>query len=149
MQANKSDNTGNSIIAGAFGLAVAAALGAAAGLLFAPQSGAKTRDEIGKKAEAIATTFKQSREEIQEWLTEIFGTVNDTLEEAYLNIRGHILAGIDEVADKAQMTQKAYEKIVDDVVKEASKDRDWAEEKVQALAKKFKGEWKKIHSQLK
>lgn len=148
MQKHDSNNSG-SMVAGALGLAIAAALGAAAGLMFAPQSGAKTRKELGEKAEALATTFKESKEDIQSWLTDTFGTVSDGLEEAYLNIRGHILAAIDEVEDKAKLTQKSYDKIVDSIVKELSKDRDWAEDKIEALAKRFKGEWKKIQPTLK
>lgn len=149
MQKNEANSAGRGIVAGALGVAVAAALGAAAGMLFAPQSGAKTREELGKKAEELATTFKQSKDEIHAWLTEVFGTVTDTLEEAYLTIRGNILAAVDAVEDKAKFSQKAYEKIVDDVLKEAGKDKEWAEEKVAALAKRFKGEWKKIQATLK
>lgn len=148
MQHNTSVKDGNGVAMGALGLAVAAALGAAIGLMFAPQSGEKTRKELAQKAESLAATFQQSRESIQKWLTDIFGAVNDQLEEFYLNMRGHILAAVDAVEDKKHFTQQQFESIVDDVIKNAAKGREWTEDKVEVLAHRFKAEWKEIHSKL-
>ena len=131
------------------GLAIAAALGAAVGIMFAPQSGDKTRKELAKKAESLATTFQESRESIQNWLTQVFGSVSDQLEEIYLNIRGDILASIDEIEDKKHLTQKKYDAIVDSIIDEAAKNRDWAADKVEAWKDRFHAEWKDIQAKIK
>ncbi|MBI4836681.1 MAG: YtxH domain-containing protein [Candidatus Abawacabacteria bacterium] len=149
MNHNTSVRHVNGVAFGALGLAVATALGAAIGLAFAPQSGAKTRKELWQKAQGLATTFQQSKETVQNLLAEVFGSVDDQLEQAYLEIRGHILAAVDDISDKRQLTQKRFDKIVDDAIAEVTKGKDWAEDQVKALAERLKGEWEAIQTQLK
>lgn len=135
------DNRSNNLALGALGIAVAAAIGAALGLAFAPQKGEKTRDDIRKKAEELAAGFKQKREDVQKTLTEIFGNVSDDLEKAYVEIRGNILAGLDDLKAKKKATQANFEKLVDQVVDEATKSGKWAKDKVKAMTNKIKSEW--------
>lgn len=135
------DNRSNNLALGALGIAVAGAIGAALGLAFAPQKGEKTRDDIRKKAEELAAGFKQKREDVQKTLTEMFGNVSDDLEQAYVEIRGNILAGLDDLKAKKKATQANFEKLVDEVVDEAAKSGKWAKDKVKAMTDKVKSEW--------
>ncbi len=142
------DHGSNNLALGALGIAVAAAIGAGLGLAFAPQKGEKTRDDIRKKAEALASGFKQKREDVQKTLTEMFGNVSDDLEQAYVEIRGNILAGLDDLKAKKKATQANFEKLVDDVVDEAAKSGKWAKDKVKAMTDKVKGEWEDFKADL-
>lgn len=133
---------------GALGIAVAAAIGAAVGLAFAPQSGEKTREDIRKKADELASSFKQKREDIQKMLSEMFGHVNDELEKAYVEVRGYIIAGLDDLNTKKKATQANFEKLVDDVVGNAAEKGKWTEDQVKALSKKIKAEWNEFKSNM-
>ena len=145
---NSTPNSGSNIAMGALGFAVAAAIGAALGLAFAPKSGEETRADIAKEANRLAKGFKQSKDQITETLQSVFGTVNSELEKTYIEIRGHILAAMDEIKDKKQFTQKHFEKIVDDTVKDFAAKKDWATDKITTLSERIKAEWKDIQAEL-
>lgn len=138
---HSNDHGSNGFALGALGIAVAAAIGAGLGLAFAPQKGEKTRDDIRKKAEELAAGFKHKREDVQKTLTDMFGKVSDDLEQAYVEIRGNILAGLDDLKAKKKATQANFEKLVDEIVDTAAKDGKWAKDKVKAMTDKIKGEW--------
>lgn len=145
---NLQKHNGGNAAMGALGFAVAAAIGAALGLAFAPKSGEETRADIAKEAQRLAKSFKQSKEHITETLQSVFGTVSDELEETYVDIRGHILAAMDDIKDKKQLTQKRFEQIVDDTVKDFADKKEWAADKVSALTDRIKAEWKDIKAEL-
>ena len=138
----------NKLAMGALGIAVAAAIGAALGLAFAPQKGEKTRDDIRKKAEELAAGFKQKREDVQKTLSDMFGNVSEDLEKAYVEVRANIIAGLDDLKAKKKATQANFEKLVDEVIDEAAKKGKWAKDKVSALADKVKAEWEDFQAEL-
>ncbi len=148
MSHNTSGNTVNHSGVGALGLAVAAAIGAAIGLVFAPQSGEKTRKDLWNKAQDIASGFNETRESVQKFLTETFGRVSDDLEQAYVEIQGRVLAAIDDLSDKAELTQKRYREIVAEAVISIAEGKDWADKEVQAISKKLEGEWDKVKARI-
>ncbi|WP_167342779.1 YtxH domain-containing protein [Nonlabens sp. SY33080] len=74
--------TGNTIIA----LAAGAALGAIAGILYAPESGKKTRKKLKKEAIKAKDTFTESAQRTYEQVaaktSEVRGTVGERIDEA-------------------------------------------------------------------
>ncbi len=54
------------------GSVVAAALGAAAGVLLAPKSGKETREEISKKTDEVVTSAKELTEKVTSEVKELF-----------------------------------------------------------------------------
>lgn len=136
-----SDHKSNGALSAGLGFAVAVALGATLGVLFAPKEGAETQKDITEKAKELAKSFKKTRKEIQASLENIFGEVTKELEENYLELQGHILASVDEIKDKADLNQKKYDEIVEDVVKGFSKGKKWTERSIRDLIKELQKDW--------
>lgn len=74
--------TGNTLIA----LVAGAAIGVAAGMLYAPDSGEKTRKKLKKKAKKaqkdLSLQAQKTYEEINQKASELKGTLDDRLESA-------------------------------------------------------------------
>lgn len=122
------------------GIAVAMALGATLGILFAPKEGTETQKDIMEKAHELAKKFKKSRKEVQETLKNIFGEVTKELEENYLELQGNILAQLDDIKD--ELTEKKYYKIVQDAVTQFSEDKKWTEKSIHSLVSELQKDWK-------
>ncbi len=133
---------GMSPLSTGLGLAIAVALGASLGILFAPKKGSETQKDISEKASLLAKKFKKSRGEVQESVKNIFGEVTKELEESYLEVHGNILASLDNIKDEADLTQKKYNEIVQNAVDDLSKDKEWAEKSIKGLIKDLQKEWK-------
>lgn len=146
MNQNTSDRNVNHSGVGALGLAVAAAIGAALGLAFAPQSGEKTRKELWNKAQDLASGFNETRENVQKFLSDTFGQVTDDLEKAYVEIRGRVIAAVDDISDKTGFTQKKYHEIVDEAVNSIAQGKKWAEKEITAITKRLNDEWEKVQN---
>ncbi|MCH8534923.1 MAG: YtxH domain-containing protein [Flavobacteriaceae bacterium] len=72
-----SDNTGNTLIA----LLTGAAVGATLGLLYAPQSGEKTRKQIKKEAKNAQKSLEKKYDEASEKLSEYANEAKSKFEE--------------------------------------------------------------------
>jgi len=131
---------GNPLSAG-LGIAIAVALGATLGILFAPKEGAETQKELMEKAKELAKNFKKTRKQMQDTLQEIFGEVTESLEKNYLELQGNILAQIDEIKDKAEFTKDKYDEIVTEAVKQYAKGKKWTEKSINALTKELQKDW--------
>jgi gas vesicle protein len=72
-----------------WGFLAGAAVGAATGLIFAPEKGAVTRENIGKKAtefgEGVATTYKKGVDKFNTLKESAFSLVNNYGEEGGVN----------------------------------------------------------------
>jgi gas vesicle protein len=139
---DSSDQKRKNPFSAGLGFAVAMALGATLGILFAPKEGAETQKDIMEKAQQLANKFNKNREDVQTIVKNIFGEVNDELEKDYLELQGHILAMADDIKDKTGLDQKKYDKIVHDAVKQFSKGRKWTEKSINALIEEFNKDWK-------
>lgn len=126
------------------GLGVAMAIGAAMGLMFAPKSGEEMRKDTADKAMEIAKKFKKTRAEVTAMVEAIFGEVSEELEKNYIEIRGNILAMIDDIKEKGELTRKNYDEAVDKTVRQFSKGKKWSKETVNKLKKSLDDEWKDI-----
>jgi|GEM_PF-861614 len=129
---------------GVLGVAVAMAIGATLGVMFAPKKGEETQKDIADRAQNIAKKFKKTRAEVQKTVEEVFGETSEDLEKAYIQIRADILAGIDDVKDKAKFTQDSYNKMVEDTVKGFSKGKKWTEKAVKNLTKNLEDQWDEL-----
>jgi gas vesicle protein len=133
----------------ALGMAVAAAIGATLGLIFAPKSGKELRKDLTKQAKQAAKKFKKTRAQVQEIVYSTFGQVNAELEQGYIELRAQILSMIEQLGSKAKLTQKKYDAMVEDVVDLYAKGKKWTDEAVKKLLKDLKAEWKHIKGESK
>jgi gas vesicle protein len=131
---------GKAMAAGTLGFLVASSIGAALGVLFAPKAGADTRHDMAEKARQLAWRFNRSRAEVQASVEKVFGKVSQDLEEAYLQVRGEILAAMDEL-EPGQKTKAAYKDIVNQAVHTVSKGRRWTKNQVDKLMAHLEGEY--------
>jgi len=110
--------------AGTLGFLVASSIGAALGVMFAPKSGAETRGELSEKARRLAWRFKRNRAELQDSVKSIFGKLSEDLEQAYLQVRGEVLAQMDAITP-GEDAKSAYKDIVKNAVNAAAKGQRW------------------------
>lgn len=74
-----SNNTGNSVLA----LLLGAAIGAGVGILFAPDKGSKTREQIKDGFDDVKDNLKHKFEDVTHQLRKKFGGPKHDLEETY------------------------------------------------------------------
>jgi len=110
--------------AGTLGFLVASSIGAALGVMFAPKAGAETRGELSEKARRLAWRFKRNRAELQDSVKSIFGKLSEDLEQAYLQVRGEVLAQMDAITP-GEDAKSAYKDIVKNAVNAAAKGQRW------------------------
>lgn len=138
----KEDQKGGHPLSTGLGLAVAMGIGATLGILFAPKEGTETQKDLMQKGKELAKNFKKTRKEIQETLQSTFGEVSEMLEKSYLELQGNILAQVDDIKDKAELTREKYDEIVENAVKQFSKGKKWTEKNINALTKELQKDWK-------
>ncbi len=141
---HSSNQKGKGPLSAGLGFAIAMALGATLGVLFAPKEGVETQKDIMEKAQQLAKKINKSREDVQTTVKNIFGEVSDDLEKNYLELQGNILAQMDDMEDQAELTQKKYDEIVSETVKEFSKDKKWSQKIVKNLKENFSEAWKEL-----
>jgi gas vesicle protein len=138
----KEENHGGG--AALLGLGIAMAIGGALGVMFAPKSGEELRQDTMDKAKEIAKSFNKTRAEVTAMVESIFGTVSDELERNYLEVRGDVLASIEDLQKKGELTKAKYEHQVEKSVKEFSKKKKWTEQQSKKLLKNLQEAWDDI-----
>ena len=133
---------------GKMGLAIAATIGTALGIMYMLRENEEEND-LKKKAAELAKKFNKNRKQVQENVKNIFGEVNENLEKGYLELRGNILAELDYIQEIALLDKNKYEALIDRSVKEFSKEKKWPEESIDELKKELKSEWKEIQEMFK
>ncbi|HNW23173.1 MAG TPA: YtxH domain-containing protein [Candidatus Dojkabacteria bacterium] len=107
------------------GLLFGAVIGAAAGVLLAPKSGAETRADIKKLALEVS----------------------DKAEDMYLNARKEVLKKIKDVkAAGKKIDFEAYKKLVLEVVDEIKNDTDVTSETAKKIGLQLNDDWNEIKS---
>ena len=124
-----------------FGAAFAAAIGALAGLLFAPKPGKQLRKDIAKQAGVMRKNLEKTSSEIQERVHNTFQNVGSSLEQHYSELKAQVLAAIEQLDSKTKLTQKRFNTIVEEVVELYAKGKEWTEETMQQLIDRLKKEW--------
>lgn len=125
-------------------LAIAMALGTAIGILFAPKSGQEMRKDTADKALEIARKFKNTKEEITSKVKNIFGEANDQLERDYIQIKSNILASIDELKDKKDLTKDKFKEISDSYIKQFAREKKLNKDVMENLSNDLNTLWEDL-----
>ena len=70
--------------------------------------------------------------------------MSDELEKDYVQVRANVMAEIDELKDKKNLTKDRYNELVSKAIRSYSKGKEWTKESIQDLKKHFEGEWNDI-----
>lgn len=88
------NSTGNFIV----GLLSGAAIGAAVGILFAPDKGEVTRDRLTKKAEDLKEDFDDKFDELKDYVNDTMGDMKEKLAD--------VKDKVSDVKEKVQKKEK-------------------------------------------
>ncbi|MDY3052618.1 MAG: YtxH domain-containing protein [Ndongobacter sp.] len=94
------------------GLVVGAALGSAAGLLFAPKSGAETREDIASAAKNAAETIKVRSSEAMQAVKE---KTTDTLEKARNMYSEHVESKMTSIRPAIDEVEEGLEELKEEI----------------------------------
>lgn len=137
--------------AGKFFLAglLGAVAGAVGGLLFAPQSGEKTRQDIADLAAEITKSVKNKADETKAQVKDIFGKYSEEGKAKYLEIKDMVATKVAAVKTAGENIDKEkYSKVVDDVVTEFKSDLLVTKNSKNKITTYLKKDWEKIKKAL-
>lgn len=136
-----SKQTGKFFLAGLFG-AVAGAVG---GLLLAPQSGKKTRQQIANLAADIALSVKTKADDTRDQIKDIFGKYSEEAKAKYLKIKSGVTNKVAEVKTvSGEINKEKYGKVVEDVVADFKNDFVNTKDGATKMVNYLKKDWEKI-----
>lgn len=136
-----SKQTGKFFLAGLFG-AVAGAVG---GLLLAPQSGKKTRQQIANLAADIALSVKTKADDTRDQIKDIFGKYSDEAKAKYQAIKEGVTNKVAEVKTvTGEINKEKYGKIVEEVVADFRNDFENTKDGATKMVNYLKKDWEKI-----
>jgi len=135
------NNGGKMFFAGMLG-AIAGVVG---GLLFAPESGQKTRGKIVKLTSEIRAKIKSSTEDSKERVIEVFGEAGEKSMAKYKKIKGVVADKIATIKSAGEeIDREKYVSLVEDVVAEFKGDFDKTKNSAEKMGKLLKSDWEKI-----
>lgn len=136
-----SKQTGKFFLAGLFG-AVAGAVG---GLLLAPQSGKKTRQQIANLAADIALSVKTKADDTKDQVVDIFGKYSEEAKAKYQAIKEGVTNKVAEVKTvTGEINKEKYGKVVEDVVADFKNDFANTKDGATKMVNYLKKDWEKI-----
>lgn len=136
-----SKNSGKVMFAGLLG----ALAGAVGGILFAPKSGKKTRDDILRLANMVADELKTGAKDTEKKAKEVFGKVSEQAVEKYEEIRIAVADKVAAVKSAGEEIDKdKYASIVEDVVKEFKDELEATKGNYSKLVSMLKNDWDKV-----
>lgn len=137
--------TGKFFLAGVIG----AAAGAIGGLLLAPQSGKKTRQEIKDLAEELTLKVKTKADDTKNQVKDVFGKYTDESKAKYLEIRDAVVTKVAAVKTAGVAIDKEkYGKVVEDVVADFKQDLVATKSGSTKIITYLKKDWEKIKKAL-
>ena len=140
-----SKNGGKFFLAGVIG----ALAGAVGGLLLAPQSGKKTRQDIADLADEITKEIKNKADETRDQVKDIYGKYTSEGKEKYLEIKGAVVGKVASVKTAGEKIDKEkYGKVVDEVVSEFKEDLKATKNGTEKISNYLKKDWEKIKKAL-
>lgn len=140
-----SKNGGKLFAAGIIG-ALAGALG---GLLLAPQSGRKTRQEITNLANELALRIKTKADDTKAQVKDVFGKYSEESKNKYLAVKNAVMAKVAAVKTAGEKIDKEkYSMVVEDVVAEFKDDLSSTKNGSAKLIGYLKKDWEKIKKAL-
>jgi len=136
---------GNIFLTGLIGTLV----GAVGGLLLAPQSGKKTREEIKKILLKLNKEVETGVKDTKEKVVEIFGNASDEAIAKYKEIKSAVVNKVAEVKTAGKEIDKdKYTAIVEDVVTDFKEDLKATKNGAVKLVAQLKKDWEKIKKAL-
>lgn len=140
-----SKQKGNWFAAGLLG-AVAGAVG---GLLLAPQSGKKTRQEISNLAADLSLKAKGKALETKKEVTAAFGKYSEESRAKYEEIKSSLMGKVASIKTTGEKIDKVkYGKLVDEVVAGFKGDLKSSKNAVTKITAYLKKDWEKIKKSL-
>lgn len=137
--------SGKFFMAGLFG-ALAGALG---GLLFAPQSGKKTRDDIKKMWTRLNKEVENGVKDTKEKVVEVFGNASEEAVAKYKEIKSAVMKKVAEVKTAGkEIDKEKYSMIVEDVATEFKEDLKATKNGAIKLVAQLKKDWEKVKKAL-
>lgn len=134
-------NGGRMLFVGMLG-AVAGVVG---GLLFAPESGKKTRGKIVKLTSEVRAKIKASTEDSKERVIEVFGEAGEKSMAKYKKIKGIVadkIATLKSAGD--EIDKEKYVTMVEEVIVDFKGDFEKTKDSAEKMAKLLKSDWEKI-----
>ena len=136
-----SKQTGKFFLAGLFG----ALAGAVGGLLLAPQSGKKTRQQIADLAAEIALSVKTKADDTKDQIVDIFGKYSEEAKAKYQTIKDGVTNKVAEVKTvSGEISKEKYGKVVEEVVSEFKTDFENTKDGASKMINYLKKDWEKI-----
>ena len=124
-------------------------LGAIGGLLLAPQSGKKTREEIKKMLLKLNKEVETGVKDTKEKVIEVFGNASDEAVKKYKEIKTAVVNKVAEVKTAGkEIDKEKYSMIVEDVVLDFKEDLKATKNGAVKLVALLKKDWEKIKKAL-
>ena len=128
---------------------IGALAGAIGGLLLAPQSGKKTRQEIIDLANELALKVKTKADDTKAQVIDIYGKYTEEGKAKYLAIKDAVVAKVAAVKTAGEAIDKEkYDKVVEGVVAEFKGDLVGTKNGSAKLIGYLKKDWEKIKKAL-
>lgn len=136
---------GKIFLTGLFGTLI----GAIGGLLLAPQSGKKTREDIKKMLLKLDKEVETGVKDTKERVAEIFGNASEEAVTKYKEIKSAVMKKVAEVKTAGKEIDKdKYSMIVEDVVIDFKEDLKATKNGAIKLVAQLKKDWEKIKKAL-
>lgn len=137
--------TGKFFFAGVLG----ALAGAVGGLLLAPQSGKKTRQEIKDLAEELTLKVKTKADDTKDLVVDVYGKYTEEGKNKYLEIKDAVVTKVAAVKTAGEaIDREKYGKVVEDVVADFKEDLVATKSGSTKIINYLKKDWEKIKKAL-
>ena len=136
---------GKFLLAGLIG-AIAGAVG---GILLAPQSGEKTRNDIAKLAADILKQVRLGVVETENRVKEIYGSATKSTKDSYVAVKQAVAEKVASIKEAGESIDKdRYATIVEKVVADYKKDFEKTKNGATKMVELLKKDWEKVKKAL-
>lgn len=124
---------------------LAATVGAVGGLLLAPQSGKKTREDIVKMLAKLSKEVQTGAKDTKAKVEEVFGEATEEAVNKYKKIKTAVMNKVAEVKTAGkEIDKEKYAMIIGDVIEEYKSDFKTTKDGAVKLLNQLKRDWNKV-----
>lgn len=124
---------------------LAATVGAVGGLLLAPQSGKKTREDIVKMLAKLSKEVQTGAKDTKAKVEEVFGEATEEAVNKYKKIKTAVMNKVAEVKTAGKdIDKEKYAMIIGDVIEEYKSDFKTTKDGAVKLLSQLKKDWNKV-----
>jgi len=128
---------------------IGAVAGAVGGLLLAPQSGKKTREDIKKLVARLGKEVQGTVKDTKEKVEDIFGKATDMTMAKYKEIKSTVMNKVAEVkATGKEIDKTKYAMLVEDIVGDFKSDFKETKNGATKMVSYLKKDWEKVKKAL-